>query len=234
MGFDENKNKLIRICKGRKYTFLYEGQENSIFLKDEKLKNNEHQMKILEEVEYIKIDKYAMKIENSDSERFLVLPLDGGNGLFKKSNPRVSNEKDFKYDWITDFKTRKKVTKNAGACDCLILTGDFHFFEFKTNAFDIETNPNPAFNPVQANQHRESAEKQLARTITFFKEEASKKKIALECSFFAVIVALPTFPNIPTNIVDVSASLMNRKVRFWTQSQSNLIEISTENPYKIS
>ena len=52
----------------------------------------------------------------------------------------------------------------------------FIFFEFKTEAFDKDLTPDTTFNPKQAEQHREKAEKQLARTITFFKEQAHTKE----------------------------------------------------------
>lgn len=245
MGFEENKRVLGKILTGRKSISLYEGNIRYIEIKGEKQENGVNMIKFLIPIgknyllkpypnqiknqnEIVKIeankkDKYRLSLENKGRGTFKIIPIDGKTGIFK-THPPVNQPTFFEYTWITDFSTNKSVVKQAGPCDFLLFTHNFYFFEFKTEAFDIDLTPTTSFNPIQANQHREKAEKQLARTITFFREQAQAKKIAINADFHAILVTLPSFPR-------MTASLMNRENRFYKQFNASLSEITTEETY---
>lgn len=224
MGFEKNKQGVIAILKGRICNFIYEGDDNQVFIKDEKQDNNSHQIIILNE----KQDKYTFEIENTSQSMFAIFPMDGNNGTFNGYSPPVKDKELFTFNWIGNSNTKEVKTKNAGACDALLVEKQgLHFFESKAEAFEqLPFNTFDEYVQILANQHLDKAEKQLARTMTFFREQADEKKVDLDVSFYAIVVTLPTFPH-------VDAAFINRATRFFLQFEASLLKLNTDEKYII-
>ena len=139
---------------------------------------------VLQKMEISKIQKEGwLKVENSSGNEISFFPIDGNAGVFQKSGLDVQDKSKFEY--FSSLSTPTK--KVAGSCDCLLLDERWRFFEFKNGP---EAGPGETASTV----NREKAEKQLARTMTYFREKAREIKIGtIEAVFEGVIVTKPDF-----------------------------------------
>jgi hypothetical protein len=158
-----------------------------------------------------------LKIENPSEKAIGFFPVDGTEGVFQKSGLDVLDTSKFEY--LPSPTAEEK--KTAGPCDCLLLDERWRFFEFKNG-------PLAGTGETAAKVNREKAEKQLARTMTYFREKAVEKGIGkTEAVFEGVIVTKPDFyPATP-------AALFDRGSVFFLDFDARLIEITTDETYII-
>lgn len=158
-----------------------------------------------------------LKIENPSEKAIGFFPVDGNEGVFQKSGLDVKCKDKFEYL----PSPAAKEPKTAGPCDCLLLDERWRFFEFKNG-------PQTGSGAVAASVNREKAEKQLARTMTYFREKALEKGLGkIDAVFEGVIVTQPNFPRF-------SGSVADRGEEFFLDFQARLIEITTDDSYLIS
>lgn len=152
--------------------------------------------------------KYWLKVDNADKVEFAFVRIDGHDSVFKSSPPPVANDERFIYD---------NIGTKAGACDCLLIdTSIWHFTEFKTNS--------TSENLEQLQLNRLKAELQLARTITFFREN----NVAI-VGFVKAIVVVPTHYGYPR-----FKAANSRFIKFKLKWKVSLEEVILENGYKIN
>lgn len=216
--FNENRQLLGKILKGRQHD-IQEINELEIWVEDEKQADNK-----MEVIVSMQEKSGWLKIENSSTERiFGFVSIDGSKGVFKNSSPPVKDETPFKYlkTYFIDPATGERKTKieTAGPCDCLIIDLKWRFFEFKTKAETQDIN--------QADENRIKGELQLARTLTFFREQAVDKDLDFPAYCDCVLVTVPSFPSI-------KAKLINRAVKFNAIFQAPLTEIQTDKIYSLA
>jgi hypothetical protein len=112
---------------------------------------------------------------------------------------------------------RAKRGANSGRSRLLVLLDSkWRFFELKTEAYTQNEN--------QAAQQREKAMLQLARTITFFKEQAEAQQVGISASVEAVIVFPSRFPA-------EKAANFSRGPRFFKLFKARLEEVNTDVAY---
>lgn len=135
------------------------------WLFDQKTKN-------IIKVEFLpQAQRHWLRVDNADGAEFAFIRIDGHDSVFRSSPPPVANDAIFIYD---------NIGTRAGACDCLLIDASiWHFIEFKTNS--------TSENLDRLELNRLKAEFQLARTITFFRENNSTLN-----AFFKAIVVVPT------------------------------------------
>lgn len=108
--------------------------------------------------------KNWLKVHNSEGKAFLFIPLDGAESVFGSTPPPVSDPDRFIYNF--DDNSR------AGGCDTLLIdTEKWHFIEFKTDSYTE--------NLDQINFNRKKAELQIARAITYFREQTDLSDIPI-------------------------------------------------------
>ena len=117
----------------------------------------------------------------------------------------VNDKNLFFYEWITEKEIK---LLPAGDCDCLILNGKWHFFEFKTEAISN--------NPPQLINNRNKGEMQLAKSLTSFREQLLGFDIQGVC-----ILVVPIFASFPKFKADFT-----RKIRFEKLFKTKFQEIA--------
>jgi hypothetical protein len=162
-----------------------------------------------------------LQVNNPSLKEVRIYPVDGNSRVFPNTLS-VSDEARFKY-----YRTRFSTTKNqqvteikpVGLCDCLLVDERLRFLEFKNG-------PDAGPNELSAINNRERGEKQLARTLTYFREKKSEE---LKYTIFeAVLVTKPDFHR-PKN----PSALFERGVQFFLDFQARLIELTTDEVYTI-
>jgi len=158
-----------------------------------------------------------LTVENTSGNSISFFPVDGNGGVFQKNGLDVKDIRRFEY-----FDSpRATQRKTAGPCDCLLLNERWRFFEFKNS-------PITGTGVVAASINRDKAEKQLARTITYFREKAIAKGIGkVHAIFEGVVVTKPNFPRFTGSVAD-------RGEEFFLEFQARLIEITTDEVYIIT
>lgn len=224
--FNENRQLLTNILRGRQPAIIQEIEAPSIWVEDLKVGSSAEVTVSLE----AKLNWLQVRNETGESP-FGLVPIDGSNGVFKKSNPVVKDQSPFQFEW-TYFvdpitKERKQRTETAGKCDCLILNKKWHFLEFKTaKGADLP----PTSDPKQADQNRIKGSLQLARTLTFFREQALEKNIPFQAACECVLVTRPGFP-IP--VVSQDATSFDA-VKFFILYKAKFIEVNTDEIYSLT
>ncbi len=204
MNYEENLKAFAAVISNRKHNFSE--TEKSIFW----IQDDGTQVGIFEHI----VPK-SLRIENVQKLKTAFIALDGKTGCFAKSKPPVKDENPFKYQHFTNGRYE---SKTVGSCDCMLISSKWCFIELKTEVFTQNEN--------QAEQQREKASLQLARTITFFRQQAQAKSIQIESPFEGVIVFPSRFPAMKsTNI--------NRGTRFFKEFKARLIEINTDLTYML-
>jgi hypothetical protein len=135
-----------------------------------------------------------------------VFQVDGNDGVFEKNGLPVEDITMFSF-----FEGRAndvKSVKTPGDCDCLIISKEWHFLEFKTDA--------TSNNIQQANDNREKGEAQLAKSMSSFRARIKDDIIRYNC----VLVVPPSFPKF-------KASMVNRSLKFLKKFDAPLYEVST-------
>lgn len=216
--FNENKQLLVKLLKGRQYV-LQELNTQQIWMEDEMQESGKSEV-----IVSVEEKPNWLKVANAlDTGMFGFISIDGARGVFRNSSPPVKDETPFKY-----LKTyfiapttgeRKQRIETAGPCDCLIIDRRWRFFEFKTKAETQDIN--------QADENRIKGELQLARTLTFFREQATDKNLDFPADCDCVLVTVPSFPSI-------KAKLINRAVKFNALFQAPLTEIQTDKIYSLA
>jgi len=202
MTYDDNRTAFLETIGTRKYNLL-ETVRKVFWIQDDGRQVH---------LQHDTVPK-SLRIENSRRFKIGFIPMDGETGVFSKGSPPVTDENRFKYLW---FNNNRYEEKTAGPCDCLLIDQRWRFFELKTEAFTQ--------NDAQAEQEREKASLQLARTITFFREQAVEKKIQIDAAFEAVIAFPSRFPA-------AKAAEINRPVRFFNDFKARLVEVKTDSVY---
>jgi hypothetical protein len=213
-----NLNLFKSILKGRQ--FVVEEVKQPIFwMEDVDIGGNN-----MEVIISIERKEGWLEINNSNDESSVkFIPLDGQKGVFKAKPPSVSDIERFKFERVYGFdeesQKQKTKTESAGACDCLLLDVKWRFFEFKTKADSIDLK--------QADVNRTKAKLQLARTLTFFREQAAEKAFPFDSDCECIMVTNPFFPKI-------TASNISQAVQFFREFQAPLIEVKTDQVYLLS
>ncbi|MBK7937948.1 MAG: hypothetical protein IPJ82_13040 [Lewinellaceae bacterium] len=204
MTYEENKAFFTRLTGIRRF-HLEETERPNFWIQD-----NGVQVQILEET----VPK-SLRIENTRRQPVAFVPMDGRNGMFENAPPPVRDAVLFRYQW---FNHGNYEALTAGACDCLLLDTKWRFLELKT---EVTTQ-----NENQAAQQREKAMLQLARTITFFKEQAEAQQIEVSSPIEAVMAFPSRFPA-------EKAVNFNRGPRFFKLFKARLAEVNTDVPYSL-
>ena len=168
------------------------------------------QVRILEETA-----SKSLRIENPARGTVAFVPMDGLTGMFRNTPPPVRDSVPFRHQWFNKGNYEEQM---AGACDCLLLDSKWRFLELKTEVFTQNEN--------QAAQQREKAMLQLARTITFFREQAEEEGLRLESSIEAVMAFPSRFPA-------EKAANFNRGPRFFILFKARLEEVKTDVVYSL-
>lgn len=152
-----------------------------------------------------------IEIENTPQENWIefrqqsgqtciIYPIDGEKyGAFSKLPPKVTDPARFIL----------KTGKPAGGCDLLVLNDKWRFMEFKLNATSRSF--------LQIQENRDKAILQLARTVTFFKEQPNNTLTAQNTK---CIVVVPDF------YPEISRIDIAQAVDFLTDFGAPLSEIS--------
>jgi hypothetical protein len=138
--------------------------------------------------------KNWVKYTQPFGEKTLVYPVDGNSGVFQDPPP-VANPNDFV----------QKNGKKVGSCDVLLLSNKFRFMELKLNA--------SAESLLQMAENREKASLQLARTLTYFKENTLEGTFtAQNCACIIVVPVFYQYPRIAktNNIAALKRSFIKK------------------------
>jgi hypothetical protein len=140
----------------------------SFWINDVKQADNTNKI----EVENTAQDNW-IEFNQANEQICTIYPVDGEKyGAFSKSPPKVSEPTRFIL----------KTGKPAGGCDLLVLNDKWRFMEFKLNATSRSV--------LQIQENRDKAILQLARTVTFFKEQPNNTLTAQNTK---CIVVVPDF-----------------------------------------
>ena len=147
-----------------------------------------------------------LKVAQSQGLECSVLPVDGNEGVFQASGLPVEDINKFVYQWKTENGIE---SKTPGDCDCLIVTNELHFLEFKAEA-SSET-------LQQIDNNRNKGEAQLAKSLTSIREQLGGFNVKCTC-----VLVVPDFFSYPKFKANES-----RKIRFLKIHKCELKEVST-------
>ncbi|MFN0035835.1 MAG: hypothetical protein ACKVUS_12290 [Saprospiraceae bacterium] len=203
MTYEENKQVFIRLVGTRRFD-MEETRRPNFWVQDDGT-----QVRVLDETA-----PKSLRIENPVRTILAFVPMDGSTGIFRNMPPIVRDEVPFRYQW---YNRGNYEERTAGACDCLLLDSKWRFLELKTETSTQD--------PNQATQQREKAMLQLARTITFFREQAEVQQV--DVSPIEAVMAFPSrFPA-------EKAANFNRGPRFFKLFKARLNEVNTDVAYRL-
>jgi hypothetical protein len=154
--------------------------------------------------------KNWLKCTQPFGKKCTVYPVDGTGGVLKDPPP-VQNPNDFV------LTKGKDAGKRVGSCDVLLASDAFYFMELKLNATGESM--------LQMAENREKASLQLARTLTYFRENT------VEGSFTAqnciCMIAVPNFYQYPR--IAKTNNIAALKRTFIKKYKTDLQEITPNN-----
>lgn len=181
--------------------YVSEIADTSFWVNDVKQADNTNKI----EVENTAQDNW-IEFNQASEQTCTIYPIDGQKYVaFSKSSLDVSNPSRFVF-----INTRGKSEK-VGDCDVLILNDKWRFMEFKLNATSRSF--------LQIQENRDKAILQLARTVTFFKEQPNNTLTAQNTK---CIVVVPDF------YPEISKIDFEKNVEFLNEFGAPLSEISPD------